>query len=58
MTTGQANPERAELCSDAIFAVIITVLALKLNPPHPDTFSALPPPDRVPATGHPNPEER
>ena len=26
MTTGQASPERAKLFSDAIFAVIITVL--------------------------------
>lgn len=29
------------LFSDAVFAVIITVLVLKLNPPHPDTFGAL-----------------
>jgi TMEM175 potassium channel family protein len=41
MTTGQISPDRAKLFSDAVFAVIITVLVLKLNPPHPDTFSAL-----------------
>jgi len=41
MTTGQTSPDRAKLFSDAVFAVIITVLVLKLNPPHPDTFRAL-----------------
>jgi uncharacterized membrane protein len=37
MTTRQTSPDRAELFSDAVFAVIITILVLKLNPPHPDT---------------------
>jgi uncharacterized membrane protein len=41
MTTGQTSTDRAKLSSDAVFAVIITVLVLKLNPPHPDTFGAL-----------------
>jgi uncharacterized membrane protein len=41
MTTGQTSPDRAKLFSDAVFAVIITVLVLKLNPPHPDTFRTL-----------------
>ena len=41
MTTRQTSPDRAKLFSDAVFAVIITVLVLKLNPPHPDTFRAL-----------------
>ena len=41
MTTRQTSPDRAELFSDAVFAVIITILVLKLNPPHPDTFGAL-----------------
>jgi uncharacterized membrane protein len=41
MTTRPTSPERAKLFSDAIFAVIMTVLVLKLNPPHPDTFGAL-----------------
>ena len=41
MTTGQASPERAKLFSDAIFAVIITVLVLDLKPPSAATFRAL-----------------
>ena len=41
MTTRQTSPDRAQLFSDAVFAVIITILVLKLNPPHPDTFGAL-----------------
>ena len=41
MTTRQTSPDRAELFSDGVFAVIITILVLKLNPPHPDTFGAL-----------------
>ena len=41
MTTRQTGPDRAKLFSDAVFAVIITILVLKLNPPHPDTFGAL-----------------
>jgi uncharacterized membrane protein len=35
------SPDRVKLFSDAVFAVIITILVLKLNPPRPDTFSAL-----------------
>ena len=41
MTTRQTGPDRAKLFSDAVFAVMITILVLKLNPPHPDTFGAL-----------------
>jgi uncharacterized membrane protein len=41
MTTRQTGPDRAKLFSDAVFAVIITILVLKLNPLHPDTFGAL-----------------
>ena len=41
MATRQTGPDRAKLFSDAVFAVIITILVLKLNPPHPDTFGAL-----------------
>ncbi len=41
MAARKASPDRVRMFSDAVFAVIITILVLKLNPPHPDTFSAL-----------------
>lgn len=41
MTTRQTSPDRAAFFSAAVFAVFITILVLKLNPPHPDTFAAL-----------------
>jgi uncharacterized membrane protein len=41
MAERKASPDRARAFSDGVFAVIITILVLKLNPPHPDTFSAL-----------------
>jgi uncharacterized membrane protein len=37
----QANKDRVSLFSDAIFAVLITILVLELKPPHADTFRAL-----------------
>lgn len=40
MTARKASPDRVRMFSDAVFAVIITILVLKLNPPQPDTFSA------------------
>ncbi len=41
MTARQTSPDRVRLFSDAVFAVIITILVLKLKPPSADSFSAL-----------------
>jgi hypothetical protein len=41
MTTGEAKPDRLTLFSDAVFAVIITILVLELRPPHSPSFAAL-----------------
>ncbi|OBA81506.1 hypothetical protein A9W99_02485 [Mycobacterium sp. 1164966.3] len=41
MAARKASPDRVRAFSDGVFAVLITILVLKLNPPHPDTFSAL-----------------
>jgi uncharacterized membrane protein len=38
---GEAKPDRLILFSDAVFAVIITILVLDLRPPHAPTFEAL-----------------
>jgi uncharacterized membrane protein len=41
MAARWASPDRMSLFSDAVFAVIMTILVLELKPPGADTFGAL-----------------
>jgi uncharacterized membrane protein len=41
MADRDISPDRVRLFSDAVFAVIITILVLKLKPPDDNTFHAL-----------------
>jgi uncharacterized membrane protein len=43
VTARKTSPHRLGAFSDAVFAVIITILVLKFKPPGADTVSALPP---------------
>lgn len=41
MAARQTSPARVSAFSDAVFAVLITILVLKLKPPSSNSFSAL-----------------
>src|SRR4051794_35366244 len=41
MSRREATPDRLAAFSDAVFAVIITILVLELKPPHEPSFGAL-----------------